>query len=582
MVPPAYMTGSQNGGTCISTEHFEGAVCASNERACSSLPSSQIDGREVYFSSTWSTCRARSQADCASNNTYQSGSNSCTPSVNNYSSCAEIKRLGANTDGLYTISIAGSPTEVYCELSGTDAYMEIFNIDREPGLSDTEIANRMNRFTSIPLSPSQIVRDGSGRVAWRTATSDYSGISGSSYGMDKILVSGMKVSFKKRDDNGGEQGGFALHSSDQTGCNPNWNSSSPNCFSLAYKVSNNQIRFLLYDGGVGATNWPVIEYGNYTVYSNSLPLINDLILPDMPIHPYLTTFGRIEGSAYAQSFFVFSKIMVKDIEMQKPISCADAKAKGSLNLSNNTGSGYYILDHDGYNYGDPQDTVYCDMSGSGIATASKTCNEAKNYGQKSLSNDNASGLYNIDFDGSGAGSAVSNYCDMAGGAWDNFAGGYTLVGIFNSGLMSIAASSMDISSTYTYLNDSTYQTVLSNSSQILFRSNRQDNTEILFRTQKSDFSQLNCLSNATTLVPHLHEGSINVFVWQWRELSGCDGGGGDYSMFVSRNDVGPYFTTYSQAGSYSKYFNWSTGFFESLLTQSFNRSANDHTYIWLK
>lgn len=76
-VPPAYLTGSSQGGTCAASTHFEGAVCVSDIRSCapSSLTSIILGGNQLWSGSTWGSCIPQQASDCA--NGYVYSSNSC-------------------------------------------------------------------------------------------------------------------------------------------------------------------------------------------------------------------------------------------------------------------------------------------------------------------------------------------------------------------------------------------------------------------------------------------------------------------------------------------------------------------------
>lgn len=56
------------------------------------------------------------------------------------------------------------------------------------------------------------------------------------------------------------------------------------------------------------------------------------------------------------------KVYYQDIYFHHPVSCLDAKNKGTLNQAGNTGDGIYTLDPDGYLIGTPSYNAYCDMT----------------------------------------------------------------------------------------------------------------------------------------------------------------------------------------------------------------------------
>ena len=80
-VPPAYLVGSSQGGTCASGTHFEGAVCVSDIRSCapSSLTSIILGGNQNWTGSSWGVCIPQQASHCANGFVYSS--NQCNPAT---------------------------------------------------------------------------------------------------------------------------------------------------------------------------------------------------------------------------------------------------------------------------------------------------------------------------------------------------------------------------------------------------------------------------------------------------------------------------------------------------------------------
>lgn len=518
MVPPAYILGQAQGGICPSGQHFEGLVCV---------------------------------ADAVVN--YPQG-------------CSDIKfRNASATSGYYEVDFDAEGSlphqNVYCDFSGPIPYLEIFDIDREPTLTDSDILNRLNQFTTTPITAEHLIRDPAPvfnpGVTWINSASNNSAYT---YGIDKVQSVGMSIKFYKNTlEPASYEGGFALFDSATTAnCNPDVYGVG-SCYSGRYQ-SSGRTGFMAFDGGSGGSNWAwdVFIGANVYTYSNER---NIYVADSTPTHSYLSTFGRDNSPNSGRTLFYINSLKIQDFFLQYPRSCAEAKSKGFTNSNNTTGSGVYTMDYDGAAVYYSPTQVYCDMSGAGVATLTNSCDNALLFGQKSLNNDNLSGLYSIDFDGVGTGnSPVSNYCDMAGGAWSSNSGGYTLVGVFDlptSGYSS--SSSLSLASADSYLNNADYQSLLSHSHEMIARTMRNDSTEYVMKTPASELSIVNCGSNiaSSTLNPQSHYGGI-LISWAWKEQD-CNLSGADYSLFGIRVDSGPYFYAYSlnNNGSHpSSYWNW--------------------------
>lgn len=581
-VPPAIMLNSGLGGICPSNQHFEGAICSSNERVCSALPPRQVNGAEIWSSGSWSSCQARSQSDCDLSSLYAASTNSCDEGSSSYPrNCDKIKSDNPSAvSDYYELSLNGvTHQSVYCDFSDSVPYMEIFNLDRQPLLTDSDILNKLNAFTNNSISLSNIYRDpNSSGVA---LVAQYNSNTPFSYALNKAPMSGMSITFYKSNaETNSAEGGMAIFDHDPSSCSPDTSNVS-NCFNSVYKFDGNSI-FSAFDQTTGMynPNWYLSKFSE--PYPMTFEVSNHLI-DRTPLYSYLATFGRDGNSNGGRTLFYIKSLKIKSRVDINPISCADAKSKLVLNSENNSGSGIYTVDFDGHNSGESPTQVFCDMSGAGQITVSKSCFISKQYGQKSLNNDLLSGLYSIDIDGLGSGAdPVNTYCDMVGGSWDGYAGGYTLVGAFNNSALS-TVSSIDISSSNVYLNNSLYQTLLSQSSNIVLRSNRQDNTEVIFKIAVPDIPLGNCHNPTSTAAPAMPFGTT-FYGWGWRESAGCNFSGADYTSVGIRSDVGDYFFAYGlSSGVYIKYYNWLVSQFEIVPSiYSVDKNPSESIYFFLK
>lgn len=177
-------------------------------------------------------------------------------------------------------------------------------------------------------------------------------------------------------------------------------------------------------------------------------------------------------------------------------------------------------------------------------TYAKNCNEYKNpiNGYK-YSGHIGDGLYKIKPDSN---PAFQVYCNMTGGVWDNFAGGYTLVGLFNSTMiLNPPSSEFSDGSTISYLSNPKYVALLNLSSNIYHTVN---NT-IVVKTAKSILPNLNCYKNDTTALPEIL--GTTTYLWFHAENTGCTASGGDHSEFYVSVDSAIVF---SSAGGFSSYW----------------------------
>jgi len=505
-VPPASVAYNQQGGTCPSNKHFENNVCVNNP-------------------------------------------------VLGHTSCQAIKdETPASPSGMYDILVDGNSVSLYCDMSDpNNAYLEIYDASREPSLTTTQLVQRLNLFTNFPISESNIIRDVNGNFAWAINSSNPSLINGQSIGFEKISASKFKISVYLGDD--GQMGQFMLHSSNKTGCIPDTNDSL-GCYQTSFKYLS-QIRFLMGDFGTNVKNLSYINNGiNSNIGSYN---VDNEIIDNIPTSIFLTQGGRLEsGSPYQNPHFYVKKLLIKgdviDSSLYPKLSCAAAKSAGT------TSSGYIQLDPDGPVGSIQPSWAYCDMSGAGVATITESCNLARIFGQKNINNNLNSGSYLIDFDGNGGNAASNQYCDMTPTAWNNSEGGYTLVGVFRSNsTIAPSANIADISQENIYLNDATYQTLLSKSSEVILRSNRGDSSEVVMKLYTNVIPTLNCYKNDLSIVPSPYTGnsafstSTNMY-WFWAE-SGCTFSGGDYTtpgIFDST-----HYVMFSMSSYYLYLYDWS-------------------------
>lgn len=507
-VPPASLAYNNQGGTCPDGKHFENNVCV-NDPVAPNVPAN----------------------------------------------CQDILNQNpAAVNGNFDILVGSQQVNVYCDFSGGEGFIEVFDLNREPMLTDFDIASRLSRLSNISLTSSQIVRDQFGNIAWKNTSSDHGGVAGQSIGFEKILSS--KLKFSARLGDGGNQGMLVLHENDQTGCNPDTDVLN-SCYGNAYKNSTNQIMFLMADFSTGQTSLSVYDNG---VFSNTFSTaLFDFVLNNIPNSAFLTQSGRYESGIYREPPYIFfNKLLVKGFSLPKP-SCAAAKLAG-------VSSGSVILDPDGTGP-IPASSVYCDMSGSGVATVTSNCNNARLFGQKNVNNNSNSGAYLIDFTNSGSqSSAVNQYCDMSQTGWNNNEGGYTLVGIFDNNSTITPQTGIDsISSQNVYLNNSSYQSVFESAKEVILRSNRGDSSEVVFKMLKSS-SSANCNPNSTSIVPSSFTpgstatNTVNAAYWFWGE-GDCNFSGGDYSMVGIRTEIGSYYSLFVLSNQYIKIYDWSSGTF---------------------
>lgn len=538
-VPPASIAYNSEGGTCPPGQLFENNVCVSNGLAGNL-------------------------------------------------SCQHLKDSNPSAvSGYYDLNTSSGLVNVYCDMTdASNAYIEIFNIEREPMLSDAQIIERIGKFSNSGLLASQIVRDSNGSVAWTQDNTNFGLISGQSLGFDKLHASKIKLSVNLG--SGGVMGQMVLHNVDKTGCSAE-TSDMLGCYQTAYKYQD-QLRLIFGDFGTGIPAFTLVNTGVSSAVGFPYVLDN-YIVDNVSQLIYLTQAGRLEGGTnYPSPFFFFKKLLIKgeffDSTTIPQLSCADTKSIGGHETS-----GYYMLDSDGLSGPLVSTAVYCDMSGAGVATITENCNKARIFGQKNSLNNSDTGMYQIDYDGSGSDSPANQYCDMTPTIWNNNEGGYTLAGIFNTNSVIEATSHItDISNINKYLTDVNYQKLLQKSSEILLRSNRGNNTEVVFRLFKVSQPGLNCNSNTYSAVPtNLNLVTSAVYItpqgafWYWGE-SGCNFSGGDYSMVGIRSDVGHVYQMFSLQNNYLSYFDWNTNLFTTVPGGyvTFPRDSNEPIHIFLK
>lgn len=532
--------------------------------------------------------------------------NVCQMSVSPYpASCSQIYADNpSSTNGSYTVDFDGlggnSPQSVYCDFANNEAYIEVFDLSREPSLTNTDILNRLNAFSTTSLSPSQLLRDPNGTgIMWAPV----SGINGLSYGINKLSVSGLKMTmYKSSTEPAQYEGGFSLHSSDKTNCIPDYVSMT-GCYDSSIKSASGQIVFAAFDGRSGGSNndWDMYYSNGQTPVAAGSQVTK--VVSGLSNSVFITSYGRTYGGSDAagKTIIYLTALRIKSQYFYQPRTCAEAKTRGSLNLDGNTNSGIYSLDHDGYLNVDSPLNVYCDMSGSGVAKITNSCNNARIYGQKSLNNDLISGAYLIDFTGAGSYSTAANqYCEMSQTGWTGNEGGYTLVGVFNTNSVLSAQSNISsISEQNVYLNDTNYQSILANAKEVILKSNRGDSTDVIFKVLKSSIPFANCSSaSSTTLLPINFSGSYTVATgnsayWFWGETYGCNLSGGDYTLVGIRSDIGNYFSLYNLSTPYVLLYNWTNQTFsnswdipgEYNLNNSYihvPKDANESLYIFIK
>lgn len=288
----------------------------------------------------------------------------------------------------------------------------------------------------------------------------------------------------------------------------------------------------------------------------------------------------------------------------------NSEMNSCLEIKQNTPSstsGIYSIDPDD---GGPIASfpVYCNMSGAGEVSYARTCNEAKLAGQRNSLNNTNSGTYTLDPDMAGAVSSAQHYCFMDTTAYSS--GGYTLVEVVNFGdTLSIVSGIPSINDVAKYLSDSVYTALLANSSEIIFRTNRGDSTEIVAKIPKAEYeaANSNCPSPnslstiapfynypgssyvTTTMPSNSNPSDIQQVLWFWSEASGCNNGGADYSGVI----LSHYFTTDSfnfynlhPTYHYMKYWDWNLNNYTTSMNNgpygNYPKTNSEPIYIFLK
>lgn len=515
----------------------------------------------------------------------------CVGAAIGFLSCQEIKDdTPSSPSGYYDLVSDNGTFNVYCDMSDAqNAYMEIFDIDREPGLTNQQILDKINLWSNFSISLTNLLRDGSGRVAWTQNNSNLSLIYGQSISFDRL--SSTKLKFTGLMGSGGAMGYMTLHSSNQTNCNPN-TSLANGCMQTGFRYLGN-LRFIMGDLATSQPQLYTKINGVDNIQSNAL---TSFVLENIPSSVFLTQSGRIEeSSSYISPYVYISKLFIKGSVVTNAslpkVSCAAAKASGI------TTSGYVMLDADGSSGPIPPSRAYCNMSGAGVATITETCNYARIYGQKNSNNDTGSGSYLIDLDGSGSYSEAAQYCDMSQAAWNNNEGGYTLVGVFNTNSTITPVTTIaDIIDTNVYLIDQLYSEVYSKSSEVILKSNRGDSSEIIYRVSKSIIPNINCKKNDVSILPmNLAPGNSPTTTgsstyWFWGE-NGCDLNGGDYSIVGLTNPTGfAMFNLYPGMPAYIQRFDMNSNTYSSVGNtphpngsyQIDSKSSGESIYIYVK
>lgn len=211
-------------------------------------------------------------------------------------------------------------------------------------------------------------------------------------------------------------------------------------------------------------------------------------------------------------------------------------------------------------------------------SSAKSCQEYKTQavGKYQYKGSIGNGMYSIK---PGSSPAFNVYCDMTGGAWDNFAGGYTLIGVFNTqnqiAPQIVANTAIN---TNGYISDIKYQELLAISSQII----HSVTPSIIVRTAKSSIPSINCYNNSTSALPEILGGT--TFLWFHSENSGCSASGGDHSEIYYNTGN---FIVFSSAGGFSSYW---TGINQTFQTdgagydirKTFTITTTDSVFMYLK
>jgi hypothetical protein len=424
-----------SGSSCVPTLALTAGNCTANPLFAYAPCTLSVSGGagEVTLSTTYGTVNSATKQyipNCVNNSgsatvTAKDADNN-TSSINLsvtcvYSGCSEIKAKSYGlTGGNFWVDMDGyatsNPLNVYCDMSN-NSYTEIFDLIRQPSLTSADVLSKLNIFTTTALASGQVVKDGNG-VYWKNT----SGIEGLTYSLNKYPVGSVKVRINRVTETNSWQGGLSIHTINKTNCASNW-SAGNSCLNNILKGTHQPSLsvFNYNDSGFGGPQWYFEGLSGSTTYTaglNSEHILNDV--PSNGVH--FTTFGRTEsGTTTPQSLFHITQFKFKDIYHHHPVSCADAFTKGALNSLNNTSSGIYTLDEDGFELENPPALVYCDMSTTGVATLTSSCLDAKRFGQLNSASSTASGYFTLDLDGVGSGASTTQsiYCDQSslGGGW---------------------------------------------------------------------------------------------------------------------------------------------------------------------
>lgn len=272
-------------------------------------------------------------------------------------------------------------------------------------------------------------------------------------------------------------------------------------------------------------------------------------------------------------------------------------------------SGIYSIDPDA---GGPQPSfpVYCDMSGVGVVSYSRTCNEAKLSGEKNSLNNTNSGVYTLDPDMAGPVSSAQHYCDMETTAYSS--GGYTLVSVINFGdTLSSVSGIPSLNDFGKYLSDSVYTALLANSTEIVFRTNRGDSTELVSKINKAEYALTNStcpspnslstiapyhnypdtgfITSGMTMPSNTNPGDLHQVLWFWSEASGCNNGGADYSgVILNHLFSDEYLSLFNLHPTYHyvKFWDWSLNNYTTSMNNgpygAYPKTVPEHIYIFVK
>jgi len=272
-------------------------------------------------------------------------------------------------------------------------------------------------------------------------------------------------------------------------------------------------------------------------------------------------------------------------------------------------SGIYTIDPD--NAGPlPSFPVYCNMSGSGEVAYARTCNEAKLSGEKNSSSNTNSGVYTLDPDMAGPISSAQHYCDMETTAYSS--GGYTLVEVINYGdTLSAVSGISSLNNFGEYVSDPVYVALLANSSEIMFRTNRGDSTELVTKIPKAEYEATNStcpspnslttiapyknypqtgyITSGMTMPPNTSPGTLYQVWWFWSEASGCNDGGADYSGIILNHLFSDeYLSLFNLHPSYHyiKFWDWTSSNYVTYMNNgwygAYPKTVPEHLYIFVK